>query len=79
MNRPDDIPSAPAFNPASSSAIIAASSASVGARSAMPITMRRSVLWPTSMPAFTAVAGKLSRYSGNVISRNGVHGALGDR
>ncbi len=37
------------------------SSSAVGGRSSMPITIRRSVLWPTSMPAFTAVAGKLSR------------------
>ena len=51
-------------SPCSSSSIIASSSAAVGARSAMPITISRSVLWPTSMPAFTDVAGKLSRYSG---------------
>ncbi len=56
-----------------------ASSSAVGARWSMPITIRRSVLWPTSMPAFTDVAGKVSRYSGNVSSRNGSHGALGER
>ena len=61
MNRPDDMPSAPALRPSSSSAIMASSSAAVGARSAMPMTIRRSVLWPTSMPAFTEVAGKVSR------------------
>ncbi len=33
----------------------------LGARSAMPITIRRSVLWPTSMPAFTAIGGKFCR------------------
>ena len=71
------MPSAPARSPCSSSSIMASSSGAVGARSAMPITISRSVLWPTSMPAFTEVAGKLSRYSGKLSSRNGVHGALG--
>ncbi len=56
---------------------MAASSPGVGGRSSMPITIRRSVLWPTSVPAFTAVAGKPSRYCGNVVSLNGSHGALG--
>ena len=40
---------------------MALSSADVGARFSMPMTISRSVLWPTSMPAFTAVAGKLAR------------------
>ena len=43
------------------------------------MAIKRKVLWPTSMPAFTDVAGKLSRYSPNPISRNGNHGALGLR
>ena len=79
MNRPDDMPSAPAFSPSSSSAIMASSSAALGARFSMPITISRSVLWPTSMPAFTEVAGNVSRYCGKLISLNGSHGALGLR
>ena len=54
-------------------------SASSGARSSMPIAMSRSVLCPTSMPALTAVAGNVSRYSPNERSRNGSHGADGLR
>ncbi len=61
MNSPDDMPSAPAARPSSSSAIMASSSAAVGGRLSIPITISRSVLCPTSMPALTAVAGKLSR------------------
>ena len=53
--------SAPASSASSSKAIMASSSADVGGRFSMPMTMSRSVLWPTSMPAFTAVAGKLAR------------------
>ena len=40
---------------------MAASSSALGARFAMPMTIRRSVLWPTSMPAFTAVGGNVPR------------------
>ena len=62
VNRPDDSPSAPASSASSSSAIIALQLVRRrAARSSMPITISRSVLWPTSMPAFTAVAGKVSR------------------
>src|SRR5579875_3193349 len=46
-----------------------------GRRSSSPITISRSVLWPTSMPVLTATRGKVSRYSGKRISRNGSHGA----
>ena len=50
----------------------------VGARSAMPITISRSVLWPTSMPAFTDGRREACRdIRESVSSRNGVHGALG--
>jgi hypothetical protein len=54
-------------------------SAASGARFSMPIAISRSVLWPTSIPAFTAVAGNVSRYSPKVRSRNGSHGADGLR
>ena len=57
------MPSAPASSPSSNSAIISASSAGRGARSSSPITIRRRVLWPTSIPALTATAGNVSRYS----------------
>jgi hypothetical protein len=79
VNRPEDMPSAPASSPSSSSAIMRCISPGVGVRSSMPITMSRSVLWPTSMPALTAVAGKVSRYSRKERSRNGSHGAEGLR
>ena len=62
MNRPDDMPSAPASQPFFQQRDHGVELGLASARGpSMPITIRRSVLWPTSMPAFTAVAGNVSR------------------
>ena len=75
MKRPDDIPIAPAARASATSRRITASSSGVGARSSMPTVIRRSVLWPTCMIVLTVVAGNVSRYSANVVSRVSIQGA----
>ena len=45
----------------------------------MPTVIRRSVLWPTCMIVLTVVAGNVSRYSANVVSRVSIQGAKAAR
>ena len=54
---------------------MAVRSASVGARFSMPTVIRRSVLWPTCMIVFTAVAGKRSMYRAKLVSSTSIQGA----
>ena len=58
---------------------MSAISSSVGARSSMPVVIRRSVLWPTCMIVLTAVAGKRSMYSAKLVSGTSIQGANPER